>query len=102
VEFAKMLISRANVAVSPGLGFGNGGEGFVRFALVENVQRIKQATRGIKKALSLPAGSARAPRPRRAKAAATAPPKGSGAKDAASAEAEGARDEEAPKAAGSR
>ena len=51
VEFAKRLISKAKVAVSPGLGFGNGGEGFVRFALVENVQRINQATRGIKKAL---------------------------------------------------
>jgi alanine-synthesizing transaminase len=51
VEFAKRLISKAKVAVSPGLGFGSGGEGFVRFALVENVQRINQATRGIKKAL---------------------------------------------------
>jgi alanine-synthesizing transaminase len=51
VEFSKMLITKAKVAVSPGLGFGSGGEGFVRFALVENVQRIKQATRGIKKAL---------------------------------------------------
>jgi alanine-synthesizing transaminase len=54
VEFSKMLITRAKVAVSPGLGFGSGGEGFVRFALVENVQRIKQAARGIKKALSSP------------------------------------------------
>ncbi|MDR2300736.1 MAG: aminotransferase class I/II-fold pyridoxal phosphate-dependent enzyme [Deltaproteobacteria bacterium] len=51
VEFAKFLITKAKVAVSPGLGFGNGGEGYVRFALVENVQRINQATRGIKKAL---------------------------------------------------
>jgi alanine-synthesizing transaminase len=51
VEFSKHLISKAKVAVSPGLGFGNGGEGFVRFALVENVQRINQAVRGIKKAL---------------------------------------------------
>ncbi|MDR1488068.1 MAG: aminotransferase class I/II-fold pyridoxal phosphate-dependent enzyme [Deltaproteobacteria bacterium] len=50
VEFSKFLISKAQVAVSPGLGFGNGGEGYVRFALVENVQRINQATRGIKKA----------------------------------------------------
>ncbi|MDR2352690.1 MAG: aminotransferase class I/II-fold pyridoxal phosphate-dependent enzyme [Deltaproteobacteria bacterium] len=54
VEFAKMLITRAKVVVSPGLGFGSGGEGYVRFALVENVQRIKQATRGIKKALYSP------------------------------------------------
>ncbi|MDR2349380.1 MAG: aminotransferase class I/II-fold pyridoxal phosphate-dependent enzyme [Deltaproteobacteria bacterium] len=52
VEFAKTLITHAKVAVSPGLGFGSGGEGFVRFALVENVQRIKQATRGIKKAFA--------------------------------------------------
>jgi alanine-synthesizing transaminase len=53
VEFAKMLITHAKVAVSPGLGFGSGGEGFVRFALVENIQRIKQATRGIKKAFNI-------------------------------------------------
>jgi alanine-synthesizing transaminase len=51
VDFSKFLITKAKVAVSPGLGFGNGGEGYVRFALVENVQRINQATRGIKKAL---------------------------------------------------
>jgi alanine-synthesizing transaminase len=51
VEFSKMLITKGKVAVSPGLGFGSLGEGFVRFALVENVQRIHQATRGIKKAL---------------------------------------------------
>ena len=52
VEFSKMLIREAKVAVSPGLGFGNGGEGYVRFALVENVQRINQAVRGIKKAFA--------------------------------------------------
>ena len=40
------------VAVSPGVGFGPGGEGFVRFALVENEQRITQAVRGIKRALT--------------------------------------------------
>jgi alanine-synthesizing transaminase len=51
VEFAKLLIAKAKVAVSPGLGFGHRGEGYVRFALVENSQRINQATRGIKKAL---------------------------------------------------
>jgi alanine-synthesizing transaminase len=51
VEFAKTLIAKGKVAVSPGLGFGNGGEGYVRFALVENIQRINQATRGVKKAL---------------------------------------------------
>jgi alanine-synthesizing transaminase len=52
LEFAKFLIKEAGVAVSPGIGFGPAGEGFVRFALVENEHRIKQAARGIKKALS--------------------------------------------------
>lgn len=51
VEFAKMLVEQAQVAVSPGVGFGPGGEGHVRFALVENEQRITQAIRGIKRAL---------------------------------------------------
>jgi len=51
LEFAKMLVKEAKVAVSPGVGFGPGGEGFVRFALVENEQRIGQALRGIRKAL---------------------------------------------------
>ena len=48
LEFAKQLIQRAGVAVSPGNGFGERGEGYVRFALVENDQRIAQAVRGIK------------------------------------------------------
>ncbi|MFN0120509.1 MAG: aminotransferase class I/II-fold pyridoxal phosphate-dependent enzyme [Blastocatellia bacterium] len=48
VEFAKRLISEAQVAVSPGVGFGERGEGHVRFALVENEQRIAQACRGIR------------------------------------------------------
>ncbi len=52
LEFAKMLVPEAKVAVSPGVGFGPGGEGFVRFALVENEQRITQAVRGIKRALT--------------------------------------------------
>jgi alanine-synthesizing transaminase len=51
VEFSKMLIHKAQVAVSPGLGFGEYGDEFVRFALIENQMRINQATRGIKKAL---------------------------------------------------
>jgi len=51
VEFSKMLIHKAQVAVSPGLGFGEYGDEFVRFALIENKMRINQATRGIKKAL---------------------------------------------------
>ena len=51
LEFAKMLVTEAHVAVSPGMGFGPGGEGFVRFALIENEQRIGQAIRNLKKAL---------------------------------------------------
>ena len=52
VEFAKLLIEKADVAVSPGLGFGEYGEGFVRIALVENEHRIRQAARNIKKFLA--------------------------------------------------
>jgi alanine-synthesizing transaminase len=52
LEFATMLVQEARVAVSPGSGFGPGGEGFVRFALVENEQRITQAVRGLRKALT--------------------------------------------------
>jgi alanine-synthesizing transaminase len=52
LDFAKMLVQEAKVAVSPGVGFGPGGEGFVRFALVENEQRIGQAVRGIRRALT--------------------------------------------------
>src|SRR5262249_1370510 len=52
LEFAKLLLAEAKVAVSPGIGFREGGEGFVRFALVANEHRIRQAVRGIKKALS--------------------------------------------------
>ncbi len=52
LEFTKFLLHEAKVAVSPGIGFGESGEGFVRFALVENEHRIRQATRGIKKALN--------------------------------------------------
>lgn len=49
VEFTKLLIEKADVAVSPGLGFGEYGDGFVRIALVENEHRIRQAARNIKK-----------------------------------------------------
>jgi alanine-synthesizing transaminase len=52
LEFAKFLMREANVAVSPGIGFGRAGDDHVRFALIENEHRIRQATRGIKKALS--------------------------------------------------
>ncbi len=51
LEFAVRLVREAKVAVSPGVGFGPGGDGFVRFALVENEQRIGQAVRGIRRAL---------------------------------------------------
>ncbi len=49
VEFSKFLIKEAHVAVSPGLGFGEYGDDYVRFALIENNQRINQAVRGIRK-----------------------------------------------------
>jgi alanine-synthesizing transaminase len=52
IDFAKLLVREAKVAVSPGVGFGPGGEGFVRFALVENEQRITQAVRNIRRALT--------------------------------------------------
>jgi len=59
LEFSKLLLTQAKVAVSPGVGFGQGGEDFVRFALVENEARIRQAVRGIRKVLDAgPAGSA--------------------------------------------
>jgi alanine-synthesizing transaminase len=50
-DFALRLLREAHVAVSPGSGFGPDGEGYVRFALVENEQRIAQAVRGIRRAL---------------------------------------------------
>ena len=47
LKFSKHLLQEAKVAVSPGVGFGEYGEGYVRFALVENEKRIQQAVRGI-------------------------------------------------------
>jgi len=52
VEFASLLVKEANVAVSPGVGFGPGGEGHVRFALIENEQRINQAVRNLRRGLT--------------------------------------------------
>ncbi|MFO0388137.1 MAG: LL-diaminopimelate aminotransferase [Alphaproteobacteria bacterium] len=52
LEFSKLLLTRAEVAVAPGVGFGPGGEGYVRIALVENRQRIRQAVRNIKQFLA--------------------------------------------------
>jgi alanine-synthesizing transaminase len=57
LEFAKRLLEKANVAVSPGIGFGESGEGFVRFALIENRQRTRQAVRSIRKFLRQGCGS---------------------------------------------
>ncbi len=51
VEFSKILIQKAGVAVSPGLGFGEYGDEYVRFALIENEMRINQAIRGLRKIL---------------------------------------------------
>ncbi len=51
VEFSKMLINEAKVAVAPGIGFGEYGDDYVRFALVENPQRTRQAIRGIKQVM---------------------------------------------------
>ena len=48
VEFSKLLLARAKVAVAPGIGFGEQGDGHVRIALVENTQRLRQAVRSIK------------------------------------------------------
>ncbi len=60
LEFSKLMLQKAHVAVSPGVGFGEYGDGFVRLALVENVQRIRQAVRNIKAFLS---GEDRLPEP---------------------------------------
>jgi alanine-synthesizing transaminase len=52
LEFAKFLVTDAEVATSPGMGFGKGGEGFVRFALIENEQRVQQGIRNLRRALT--------------------------------------------------
>jgi alanine-synthesizing transaminase len=52
LEFSKQLLTHAGVAVAPGVGYGEDGEGFVRIALVENEQRIRQAARNVKKYLA--------------------------------------------------
>jgi alanine-synthesizing transaminase len=51
LDFSKRLLREAKVAVAPGIGFGESGEGYVRFALVENRHRIRQAVRGIRRFL---------------------------------------------------
>ena len=52
LEFSKQLLSEAEVAVAPGVGYGEDGEGFVRIALVENEQRLRQAARNVKRFLA--------------------------------------------------
>ncbi len=52
LEFSKQLLTHAGVAVAPGVGYGEDGEGFVRIALVENEQRIRQAARNVRKYLA--------------------------------------------------
>ena len=52
LEFSKYLVAEAKVATSPGVGFGPGGDGYVRFALIENEQRIAQGIRSLKRALT--------------------------------------------------
>ncbi len=56
LEFSKRLLREAKVAVAPGIGFGESGEGYVRFALVENRHRIRQAVRGIRRFLRTTVG----------------------------------------------
>lgn len=53
LEFSKFLLEEAKVAVSPGIGFGEYGDDFIRFALIENEHRTRQAIRGVRKALNL-------------------------------------------------
>ena len=55
LEFAKLLLEKARVSVSPGIGFGEYGDEYVRFALIENESRVRQALRGIKAMLKAPA-----------------------------------------------
>ena len=52
LEFSKLLLDKADVAVSPGIGFGENGEGFVRMALVENKERLRQAVRNVRNFLA--------------------------------------------------
>jgi alanine-synthesizing transaminase len=52
LEFSKLLLTEAKVAVSPGIGFGEYGDNHVRFALIENEERTRQALRGIRQMLA--------------------------------------------------
>ncbi|MBT6086483.1 MAG: aminotransferase, partial [Rhodospirillaceae bacterium] len=68
LEFSKFLLSEAKVAVSPGIGFGEHGEGYVRIALCENAHRTRQAIRSIKAMMGL--GNKKRALTKRSKAAA--------------------------------
>jgi len=57
LAFSKLLLTQANVAVAPGIGFGEHGDGYVRIAMVENKHRIRQAVRNIKAVLADPSKS---------------------------------------------
>jgi alanine-synthesizing transaminase len=59
LDFSTFLLREAKVAVSPGIGFGEYGDRWVRFALIENEHRTRQAVRGIRKALAGGPGAAR-------------------------------------------
>ena len=52
LEFSKQLLTHAQVAVAPGVGYGELGEGFVRIAMVENEQRLRQAARNVRRYLA--------------------------------------------------
>jgi alanine-synthesizing transaminase len=52
IDFCKLMVTEGQVAASPGVGFGPGGDGFVRFALIENEHRIGQGVRSLKRALT--------------------------------------------------
>ena len=65
LEFSKQLLTEAKVAVSPGVGFGEYGEGYLRLALVENEQRIRQALRNIKAFLKTAGSASEAGDPRK-------------------------------------
>ena len=52
LEFSKQMLTEAKVAVAPGVGYGENGEGFVRIAMVENEQRLRQAARNVKRYLA--------------------------------------------------
>ncbi|HWL46389.1 MAG TPA: aminotransferase, partial [Sphingomonadaceae bacterium] len=63
LEFSKQLLTHAGVAVAPGVGYGEDGEGHVRMAMVENEQRIRQAARNVKRylqSMGVNAGAAKA------------------------------------------